>query len=149
VAIVTRADTSAVLGGCSIKALVGTMTGRWLGFGVLLFLGVVGYVCWLNLTRGVRAVGQAAAMVTISGTGTDCQVRRNDGKRGSRVPCEVVSAYLRDRLNLSPGASVGIAALGKVPANAVAAVSKDLSMSGFKVAGAIRVGFISEPSGAR
>jgi hypothetical protein len=40
---------------------------------------------------------------------------------------------------------VGIAALGRVSANAVTAVSKDLAVNGFKVAGIIRVGFITEP----
>jgi hypothetical protein len=126
------------------------MTGRWLGLGVLLVLGVVGYRWWLDLTRGARALGEASAMVTLSDKRADCAVKRDDGKPGDMVPCNDVSTYLRDKLNLSPGASVGIAVLGKVSPDTVTAVSSELSARGFKVAGVIRVGFITEPgNGAR
>jgi hypothetical protein len=89
-------------------------------------------------------------MITISDTRTDCTVKPSDGKRlGERIPCNEVGAYLRDRLNVSPGASVGITAVGKVTPDAVSAVSKEVSVHGFKVAGVLRVGFISEPGSAR
>jgi hypothetical protein len=125
------------------------MTGRWLGLGVLLVLGVVGYRWWLDLTRGARALGEASAMITLSDKRADCTVKRNDEKISNAVPCNEVSAYLRGRLNLTRGASVGLAVLGKVAPDRETAVSQQLSADGFKVAGVIHVGFISEPGGAR
>src|SRR5262245_27416808 len=125
------------------------MKGRWLGLVVVLLLGVVGYVWWLHLTRGARALGHASAMVTVSDTRAVCTVRRYGEKPGSGVPCDQVSAYLQDKLRLNPGASVGITAVGKVSPDAVAAISQELSAHGYKVAAVIRVGFISEPGGAR
>lgn len=125
------------------------MRGRWLSLGLALVLAVLGYNWWLDLTRGARALGQASAMVTLSATRADCTVKRTDAKSGDKVPCDEVAAYLRDKLNLSPGASVGVTVLGKVNPDAVAAVSKDLSTHGFKVGGILRVGFIGEPGGAR
>jgi hypothetical protein len=147
--VCTRGSNWALLGGPSTSPLAVAMQGRWLGFGVALVLAVVGYNWWLDLTRGARALGKASAMVTLSDTRADCTVKRTDAKSGDKVPCGEVSAYLRDRFNLSPGASVGLTVLGKVKPDAVAAVSNDLSTHGFKVAGVLRVGFISEPGGAR
>ena len=125
------------------------MRGRWLGLGVALALAMVGYNWWLDLTRGARALGQASAMVTLSDARADCTVKRTGANSGDKVQCSEVGAYLRDKLNLSPGASVGVTTLGKVNPDAVTAVSKDLSTHGFKVAGVLRVGFSSEPRGAR
>jgi hypothetical protein len=84
-------------------------------------------------------------MVTISDKRTDCTVMRMDANSGHNVPCDEVGAYLRDNLHVGSGAFVGIAVTGKVPPDAQAALSKDLSMNGFKVAGVIRIGFITEP----
>ena len=125
------------------------MRGRWLALGIALLLGVIGYRWWLDLTRGARALGQASAMVTVSENHTACTVRRYGEKPGSSVPCDQVGVYLRDKLNLNPGASVGISAIGKVSPDAVAAISQDLSAHGFKVAALLRVGLVSEPGGAR
>ena len=125
------------------------MKGRSLALGALVLLGVVSYVWWLHLTRTARALGQASAIVTLSDARADCAVRRNDGKQGERVPCDEVGVYLRDKLVLRPGASVGITVLGKVTPDAVAAVAKELTADGFKVAGVVHVGFISKPGGAR
>ena len=125
------------------------MTGRWLALGIALVLGAVAYDWWLDLTRGARSLGQASATVSISDTTADCIVKPTNARSGERVPCDEVSAYLRERLNLSPGASVGITALGKVTPSAVSAVSQELSVHGFKVAGVLHVGFKSEPGGAR
>ena len=107
-------------------------------------LGVVGYRWWLDLTRGARALGHASAMVTVSEDHAACTVRRYAERVGSSVPCDQVGTYLREKLNLSPGASVGISAIGKVSPDAVATISRDLSAHGFKVAAVLRVGFISE-----
>ena len=123
------------------------MKGRWLGLGVALVLGVIGYAWWLNLTRGARALGRASAMVTISEKNPTCAVKRSEGKLSDKVSCDQVAVYLRDKLNLSPGAFVGIAVLGKVAPDAVAGVSNELTADGFKVAGVIRVGYITEPGG--
>ena len=125
------------------------MRSRWLSLGVLLLLGILGYAWWWNFTRGARSLGRAVAMVTISEKRTDCTVMRSDTKSGHNVPCNEVSAYLRDNLHVDSGAFVGIAVTGKVSPGAQAALSKDLSMNGFKVAGVIRIGFIKEPRGAR
>jgi hypothetical protein len=122
------------------------MRGRWLSLAILLILGVAGYAWW-HLTRAARALDQASAMVSLSDARADCIIRRSDRKVGDTVPCSDVSAYLRDKLNLGPGASIGIAVLGKVAPDSVTAVSTDLSGHGFEVAGVIRVGFIREPRG--
>src|SRR5215469_14234309 len=110
------------------------MKGRWLSLGVALFLGVVGYNWWLDLTRGARALGRASAIVTLSEGQTACTVRRYGEKPGSSVPCDHVGAYLRDTLNVNAGASVGINAIGKVSPDAVSAISQELSAHGYKVA---------------
>ena len=125
------------------------MRGRWLGLGIALVLGLVGYRWWLDLTRGARALGHAAAMVTVSDDRTVCTVRRYGEKSGASVPCDQVGSYLRDKLTLNSEASVGITATGKVSPDAVTAISQELSAHGFKVAAVLRVGFISEPGGAR
>jgi hypothetical protein len=134
----------ALLGGPSTAPLAVAMRGRWLGFGIALVLGVVGYKWWLDLTRGARALGHASAMVTVSDDHTACTVRRYGETPGSSVPCDQVGSYLRDKLNLSAGASVGITATGKVSPDAVTAISQELSAHGLKVAAVLRVGFISE-----
>src|SRR5215469_5957910 len=121
------------------------MKGRWLSLGVALFLGVVGYSWWLDLTRGARALGRASAMVTLSEREPTCTVKRSDGKVSDKVPCDEVTAYLRNTLNLRPGTFIGIAVLGKVTPNATAAVSNELTADGFKVAGVLRVGSIADP----
>jgi hypothetical protein len=112
--------------------------------GVALLLGVVGYRWWLELTRGARALGHASAMVTVSEGHAACTVRRYAESLGSSVPCGEVGAYLREKLNLSPGASVGISSVGRVSPDAVGRISRDLSAHGLKVAAVLRVGFISE-----
>jgi hypothetical protein len=147
--VCTRGSNWALLGGPSTSPLAVAMKGRWLSLGVALVLAVVGYNWWLGLTRGARALGQASAMVTLAETRVDCTVKRTDAKSGAKVPCSEVGAYLRDKFKLSPGASVGVTALGKVNPDALAALSTDLSAHGFKLAGVLRVGFISEPGGAR
>jgi hypothetical protein len=88
-------------------------------------------------------------MVTVSQDHAACTVRRYAEKLGSSVPCDRVGAYLREKLNLNPGASIGISTIGEVSPDAVAAISKDLSAHGLKVAAVLRSGFISEPDGAR
>jgi len=127
------------------------MKGRWLALCVAVLMGAASYAWWLHLTHGVRALGRASAMVTISDKRADCAVRRVSAKSGDNVPCSEVSAYLRDKLNLGSGTFVGIVVMGKVPPDAETAVSKELTTNSFKVAGVLRVGFITEPqpSGAR
>jgi len=125
------------------------MKGRSLGLVIVLLLGVVGYVWWLHLTHGARALGHASAMVTVSDNRAACIVRRYGEKPGSSVPCDQVSGYLHDKLSLKPGASVGITAVGKVSPDAVAAISHELAAHGYKVAAVIRIGFITEPGGGR
>jgi hypothetical protein len=124
------------------------MTGRWLGFVVLIVLMAAGYGWWLRLTKGVRAVGQADAVVIISEGRAVCSVRRADTKTRHDVPCRDVGSYLRNDLRIGPGAAVGITAVGKVGRDAVAAVSSDLSGNGYKIAGIMRVGLIGEPARA-
>ena len=136
-----RSALRALPGVPSATPVAFVMTGRWLGLGIALVLAVVGYNWWLGLTRGARALGQASAMVTLSDKRSDCTVKRTDAKSADAVSCSEVAAYLRDKLHVRPGASVGITVLGKVSPDAMAVVSNDLSTHGFKVAAVFRVGF--------
>jgi hypothetical protein len=107
--------------------------------GVALLLGVVGCRWWLDLTRGARALGHASAIVTVAQDRTACAVRRYGEKPCSSGPCDQVGTHLRDKLNLNPGVSIGISAIGKVNPDAVAALSQELTAHGFKVAAVLRV----------
>ena len=100
------------------------------------------------MTGGVRALGRADAVVIVSDGRATCSVRRNDANT-REVPCRDVSSYLRANFKLHPGATGSITAVGKVSRDTVAAVSADLSAHGFRVAGVVGVGFISESRGAR
>src|SRR5579872_6292536 len=110
------------------------MTGRRLGIVVVILLVVAGYGWWLRLTKGVRALGNADAVVTVSRTPANCSISRNGTNIRHEVPCADVSPYLSEALKLGPGATVGITALGEVAPGTLAAISTDLSAHGFKVA---------------
>ena len=127
------------------------MKALWLALGAVILLGVVAGAWWFHLTRGARALDGAAATVTLRDSRADCSVRPRRGQADSQVPCDELGRYLRDTLTLRSGDSVSVAVLGRVKPEAVTAVSNELSAHGFKVAGVLRVGFITEPgpSGAR
>ena len=115
------------------------MTGRWVGLVVLILVGVGSYIWWLHLTHGVRALGRADATIIISDRRPACAVRASARNARREVPCREVSTYLRNDLRLSPGALVGITAVGKVGRDKVATLSSDLAAHGFKIAGVMRV----------
>jgi hypothetical protein len=124
------------------------MSGRFLGLLVIIIVTVIGYGWWLRLTKGVRAVGQAEAVVIVSGDRTGCAVRRGDAKPRRGVSCRDVGTYLQNELRLARGTAVGIRVVGKISPEQVAAVSSDLSTHGYQVVGVLRAGLATRSARA-
>ena len=120
---------------------------RWLAVGLaVLGSALSGHAYGSDPTADTAAPDPVVVMVWDLSPG--CNVRQHSGAPGHRLPCEDVAKYLRDVLHLERGALVRIDVGGDVTPEAVASVSTDLSLNGFKVTDGYRVGFITQPHGS-
>jgi hypothetical protein len=68
-------------------------------------------------------------------------------EEGARVSSAELIAHLRNSRKLSPGARIGIVILDSSKEAEIEPVQSQLLDAGFKIAGVMKIGFITEPSG--
>ena len=108
-----------------------------------------GIAWWLHETRSARAFDLAAALVRLSRSGMTVALSTDRTEEGASVSSAELIAYLRNSRKLSPGARIGIVVLDSSEEAEAESVQSQLVDAGFKTAGVMKVGFITEPSGDR
>ena len=104
-----------------------------------------GVAWWLRETRSARAFDSAAALVKLSRSGMTVSLSADRSEEGASVSSVELVAYLRNARKVSPGARIGIVVLDSSKEAEIEPVQSQLVDAGFKVAGVMKVGFITEP----
>jgi hypothetical protein len=108
-----------------------------------------GIAWWLHQTRSARDFDSAAALVKLSRSGMTVSVSMDHVEAGESVALAELVGHLRNAQKLRPGARIGIVVFDSNMEAEVEPVRSQLIDAGFKVAGVMKVGFITEPAGDR
>jgi hypothetical protein len=124
---------------------------KLLAAGVLAFLlaGMAGYGWWYFHTRAARAFDRAAVLVVISDHGSGCRVMRAGSVIKEGLLCTEVPPYLSDQLKLVKGTAIAVSFGGKANPAVTSQLNAELARRGYKSAGVVRIGFITEPDNER
>jgi hypothetical protein len=113
---------------------------------VLIVLIVGAYSGWRwYISRDARVRDNADAFVWMFRGDGQCEIRRTLKGSGTSVPCADAGRYIRATLNVSPGGTVTIGASAETSEASMDVLTASIKREGFKIAGILKVGFITEP----
>jgi hypothetical protein len=116
------------------------MKARTILFTAALIVLILGSLWWRR-----TPIDNAAAIVMLSESDGNCAILKQGETSWQPIRCSEVFRYLRGTLHLAAGNSIGITASGNVSQGSINEMTAHLKQWDYRVAGVIRVRFITEP----
>jgi hypothetical protein len=115
---------------------------------VVLIVGAYGG-WWWYISRDARVRDNANAFVSMFRSDGQCEIRRKLDDPGTSIPCADAGRYIRESLKVSPGGTVTIGASAETSEASIDVLTASIRREGFKIAGILKVGFLTEPDRPR
>ena len=121
--------------------------GYLLAFAVLIVGAYSGW--WWYISPDARARDNADAFVWMFRSDGQCEIRQKLEGPGTSVLCADAGRYIREELKVRSGGTVTIGASAQTSDASMDVLTASIKREGFKIAGILKAGFITEPDRPR